>query len=493
MSAATLDTSAVSTALARDRLGPTSVTMNVMAAIATAVVVIGIIPLGIQITGATGLPAIMAATVIVLLVWSVGYTAIAQHVPNAGTFYAYISAGLGKAPGVGAAWIQIFFYNAFQVGTYGALGPAAATLLEQWFGVHIFWWVLSAGACMLVGILGMLEVTIPARVMMVLAIIEVALVIFYNIAIITTTGFHPSTAALAPSNLWAPGAGTAFALSFTSVIGFEHTANYSEEAAKPRRTIWLAIVIGLIAMLVIYGGSSWIQISALTPAVAGPDLFLNEAAARLGEAARTGGLALLVSSLFAGALAFHNVFARSVHSPARDRVLPHILASTSLKGVPWVASLVQSVIGMAVILTWGLNNWDPQTTLFYWFGTAGGVGIMTLITVTSLAVIAFFARNTLGESHWRRWIAPGLSLVASSLVAYLVFKNLPLMFGVDGWTGPAVAMPIVLVALGLTGASWALILKFWKPEIYAKIGTGARTAPRPAMRPAFAGELGVTR
>jgi amino acid transporter len=174
-------------------------------------------------------------------------------------------------------------------------------------------------------------------------------------------------------------------------------------------------------------------------------------------------------------------------------VLPHVLARTTIKGVPWAASLSQSVLGFAVILTWGFFNWEPQTHLFYWGGLSGGIAALVLITVSCVAVIAFFARHKLGESAWRRWIAPGLALVALTYACWQVYANLPELFGVQGRTGPAQALPLAVVAFGVVGAIWAVILKVWRPDIYRRIGTGARGAARPTIRPVVAGMPGVRR
>lgn len=59
---------------------------------------------------------------------------------------------------------------------------------------------------------------------------------------------------------------------------------------------------------------------------------------------------LLVTSVFAGMIAFHNMWARYSFALGRERVLPAGLGQTSAKtGAPVVGSILQSVIGLVVI------------------------------------------------------------------------------------------------------------------------------------------------
>ena len=53
---------------------------------------------------------------IILLLFSVGYSAMSQHVTNAGAFYAYVSQGLSRALGVGSSLIALVAYNMMQIG-----------------------------------------------------------------------------------------------------------------------------------------------------------------------------------------------------------------------------------------------------------------------------------------------------------------------------------------------------------------------------------------
>ena len=107
---------------------------------------------------------------------------------------------------------------------------------------------------------------------------------------------------------------------------------------------------------------------------------------------------LFLTSLFAAALAFHNAVWRYAFALGREGVLPGWFGRTGSNNIPKAASLAQSVTGLVVICAFAAAGWSPMTGLFFGGGTTGGFGILLLLAVTSVAVIAFFARNPRGES-----------------------------------------------------------------------------------------------
>src|SRR5215471_15439692 len=118
--------SAVSRALARDRLGLPAVLFFVLAGVAPLTVAAGVIPTAYATTGLTGIPAAFLAIAVILAIFAAGYVAMARHIQNAGAFYAFVSQGIGRVAGVAAALVALLAYSFLQVGLYGALGPAAS-------------------------------------------------------------------------------------------------------------------------------------------------------------------------------------------------------------------------------------------------------------------------------------------------------------------------------------------------------------------------------
>src|SRR6185437_237959 len=78
------------------------------------------------------------------------------------------------------------------------------------------------------------------------------------------------------------------------------------------------------------------------------------------------GQVLFLTSLFAAALAFHNVVLRYIFALGRENVLPAALGRTGAGNVPRAASLTQSATGVAVIGIYALGGWPPMADMFFW-------------------------------------------------------------------------------------------------------------------------------
>jgi len=194
---------------------------------------------------------------------------------------------------------------------------------------------------------------------------------------------------------------------------------------------------------------------------------------------------LFLTSLFAAALAFHNAVWRYIFALGRENVLPAALGRTGGNNIPKAASLAQSVT-VVVIVVYALAGWNPMERLFFWLGTTGGFGILVLLAVTSVAVIAFFARDHRGENAWRRLIAPGLAAVLLGGIVVLAVLHYATLLGVPAGATAAWALPASYAAVAVAGFGWGLVLKIRRPQIYATIGLGAHaitSQPFPAPGP----------
>ena len=96
------------------RLGPIAIVFMVVAAAAPLTVIAGTVPLGIAVGNGAAFPASYVVCTVVLLLFAVGFTAMARHIPGAGAFYTYITSGLGRHTGLGAAFLALLSYTAVQ-------------------------------------------------------------------------------------------------------------------------------------------------------------------------------------------------------------------------------------------------------------------------------------------------------------------------------------------------------------------------------------------
>ena len=473
----------VSHALAKDRLGPFSIGSTIASSVAPLTVITLVVPLALAATGLIGFPIAIVAVAAILMIYAVGYLAMARHIPNAGAFYAYVAHGLGRPFGVGASWFALVAYNCFQLCCYGAFSAAiGAPLLSDWTGLDIHWIIPALLAWALVAVLGANEIKLSGQVLVLLVIAETILVVVDSIAIMLAPGFAFNTAAVSISELSGPTLGVLVVLGATSFAGIEQSVVYIEESKNPRRTIPVATYVTVAVIAAVYALASWVQISAAGPkpveaaTAQGPELFFNQAAAVLGYGSITLGKILLGTGTFAAALAFHNAITRYTFALGREGVLPRVFGRTTARNAPRNASLAQTVLALAVLIVFAVAGWDPLVQLFYWGSTTGGLGVLLLYTLTSVAVVGFFARNSRGENLWQRLIAPGIASMVLLVVSVLSLDNLALQYGVDPGTGPARIVPLAVLLIFAAGTTWGLILKRLNPAVYDGIGRGTRSA-----------------
>ena len=475
--------SQLSTALARDRLGVAAVVFFVMSAAAPLTVVAGVVPTGLAVTGLTGISIAFLTVAVVLAIFAVGYVAMARHIANAGAFYAYIAQGIGRPVGVGASWVALLAYNMFQVASYGGFGAIAQPLFADWFGIDVQWWVLALVVWALTAVLGVMDVAVNGKVLATLLVAEIVVVFAFSVADIFSPSFSASSAPVDLGSLVGAGSGALLVMAVTGFVGFEQSVVFSEESRDPRRTVARATYISVVLIAVLYGFAAWAMMSAAGDDVVGragaegPDLFFNVASDQLGSAALHIGHALFLTSLVAAMISFHNIIARYAFSLGREGVLPRAFGRTVPgTGAPKNGSLAQSALGLVVIVLYAVNGWDPLVNLFFWGGSGGGIGVLLLVTLTSVAVIGYFARNPHGESLWHRVGAPVIGSVLLLVMSYLALSNIATLFGVEPGSRLTWMVPLAFGILLVAGALWALILRSSRPQVYHGIGLGARSA-----------------
>ena len=466
-----------SSALAKDRLGIPAVLYFILSAMAPMTVVAGVVTTMYAVTGLSAIGAAFVAVALVLAVFAVGYVAMARYITNAGALYAYISRGLGRPAGVGAALVAALAYNLLQVGLYGMFGPTLAGYLADKVGLDLSWWVYSLGAWLLVAILGVLRVDLNGRVLGVLLCAEVAVLLVLAIAGLGDPAAGVPLTSLSPGGLFGhPGIGALLVIALLGYVGFEAAAVFSEEARAPRRTVPVAVYTSLALIGAIYALASWAmsvhygddQVAAVA-AQQGPGMLFAMSSSTVAEIATV----LFMTSLFAAMISFHNAVARYMFALGRERVLPGALARTEPRtGAPRVASLSQSAFGLAVIVLYALAGWDPMVRLFFWLGTTVAFGVLCLLAVTSIAVIRFFARDPRGEPAWRRLVAPALATLALLAMVWSGLANYATLLGVPPGSTEAWVLPVLFAVAGVAGILYGLWLRSSRPDVYQGIGLG---------------------
>jgi len=449
------------TSLRKGRLGTIGVVFFVVAAAAPLVGMTGAVPFAIVLGDGAAVPGAYVGVGITLLLFSVGYSAMSQRVTNTGAFFAYVGRGFGIGPGVGSAFVSLLAYLAVQLAIYGFFGAVASGEIADKIGINWPWYVWSLLAWAAVTLLSLASVDVGAKVLGVFMSVEVLSLFIMSLAVIFTGGGPEGfdlSASFSPSNVLVGGitgtAGIALAFAFASYIGFEATAIYGEESKDPKKTVPRATYIAVILITVLFGlstfaivtylGSSQVIDKVVALSTVDKVPLSNPAAVVFTVAQESVGdwigswagtlvsdtmQWLVLSSLFAGLLAFQNSAARYFFSLGRAGVFPTGLDKVNRLGAPWVATITTSVISAAVIVTFWVFKQDPVLNLFAWFSGLAVLAIVLVEILVSIAVIAYFRRTKDDTRLWHTVIAPILATLGLALGMYLLMSRFNLLAG----------------------------------------------------------------
>jgi amino acid transporter len=464
------------TSLRKGRLGTIGIVFFVVAAAAPLVGMTGALPIAIVVGTGAAAPGAYVAAGIALLLFSVGYAAMSHRVTNTGAFFAYVGRGLGIGPGVGSAFASMVAYVAVQLAIYGFFGAVMAGAMNDQFGLDLPWWAWALIAWAVALVLSLLSVDVGARVLGVLMLVELGSLALLAGAVLVEggpEGFDVG-ASFAPGNILAGGftgsAGIALAFAFASFIGFEATAIYGEESKNPKKTVPRATYLAIVVITVLFGATAFAVVTGLGDSVVvdkSVELSTVDGAPLADPAAVLFAVAeqyvgswlatlmgwLVLSSLFAGLLAFQNSAARYFFAMGRAGVLPRVLDRTNGRGAPHIASILVSVISAAVIGYFAIRSLDPVLNLFYWFSGLAVVAIVLVEILVSIAVIAYFRRTDEDRRIWHTVIAPLLAVAALGAGLYLLISRFGLLAGtvVEGHDPTA-------EAFGLNTTGWVLVI-----------------------------------
>lgn len=441
------------TALHHGRLGVVGIVFYVIAAASPLVGMTGALPVATVLGNGPGVPGAYLAVGIVLLLFSVGYATMSQQVTNTGAFFAYVGRGLGIAPGVGSAYASLLAYLAIQLAIFGFFGAVMAGQLESQFDISLSWWVWTLLAWGTVLALSAFSVDLGAKFLGVLMVLELGSLLLTSLAVLLKGGGPQGLdfgASFSPSNVFVGGfagsAGIALSFAFASFIGFEATAIYGEESKDPKRTVPIATYVAVSIITVLFALTTFAVISALgaddavaktatlssvdnVPLVDSAQVIFSVAAEYVGPWLATTMSWLVLSSLFAGMLAFQNSAARYFYAMGRAGVLPSRLDRVNSAGAPLLGSLVTSVITGAVIVFFAVSGKDPVLNLFFWFSSVAVVAIVLVEFLVCLAVVAYFRRTPNEAAAWNIVIAPLLAAIGLVVGEYLLMSRFGLLSG----------------------------------------------------------------
>ncbi len=491
--------------LRRTALGVPDIVFFIVAASAPLTVIAGGVATTYLVTGNAGVPLLFLVLGAILALFVTGYAAMSHHITNAGAFYAYVSKGIGKIPGVGTAFLALVAYNSMQIGILGLFGAVFSGFMAQHTSLDWQWYTWVFVAIAVIGVLGWLRVDLNAKVLAIFLTLEIIVVVIFDLVVVGNPGPDGITGdAFNPDIAFGAGLGAALAFTMAAFVGFESAAIYGEECKEPRRTVARATYIALGITSLFYAFSAWMLLSAVGPAVAtdpaalveggfttpdgkAPDptsiLFITlnvEISTTMADVATL----LFCTSLFAASLSFHNAVSRYFFALGRAGVLPSAFGRTRGSGAPYVGSIAQTLIAASVVAIFALSDNDPVLELFTWLTNLGALGVIALLALASFAVVGYFSRHPHGETTWTSRVSPALAGIGLTAVFIIALSNFNLLItGIPDAPRDdrSIILPAILLAGAVIGLIVGAVLRSTRPDIYARIGEMGEEDGEPAL------------
>ncbi|HUX04921.1 MAG TPA: APC family permease [Acidimicrobiales bacterium] len=454
--------------------------------------VLGNVPLEVSAGNGIYAPSGYVLWIVGLLLFAVGYSAMANRLVSSGGFYSYISHGLGRPAGMAAGWSALAAYAVGEAGLFGALGYFAQNTFLSELHLNLSWLVYSVLGLVVVTALSYRDIRLSTKILGVLGLTEVLLLLIVSLAVLFRGGAHGIT--LAPLNplkaFTGPSPALGLMFAFLSWVGFEMIPNYAEETANPKKNIGRGLYIGVLGLGVLYILAAWAGIvghgltSSVASATSDPVSFYYVLSSHF-----VGGWAtvvmkwLIVTSTFAACLVWHQTTARYYYVLGREGIGERLGRTHPRYRSPHMAVLFQAGVvffWFAVFLIFYATNASartyagnfataPYAELFAWLLVATIMFILVNEVLCSIAVVAYFRKEPKNSvQDWLRTvIAPTLATILMTIMLVVAVVNVGSLGGDIVFVKAIPWVCIVWIAIGFVVALW---LRAKRPAVYARVG-----------------------
>ncbi|MER5374944.1 APC family permease [Streptomyces sp. NPDC002553] len=445
----------------------------------------GNVPFMVSAGNGIGAPASYLVAMVVLAIFSVGFTSMAKHITSTGAFYGFISYGLGRTIGLASGLLATLAYVVFEPALIGIFSTFATDTLKDQTGVDIPWWAFAALMLAINAAGTWFGVSVAEKLLVVLLATEVTILAAMAISV-ALHGGGPDGFSLDPVNpvnaFHGTSAGLGLFFAFWSWVGFESTAMYGEESRSPKKIIPKATMISVLGVGVFYVFVSWMAITgtgeadAVKVATENPlALFFNPTEQYVGHWAVVVMQWLMITGSLACGMAFHNCAARYMYALGREGVLPSLqntLGRTHAKhGSPHIAGLAQTVVTAVLLIAFWAADKDPYTGTYVLLAILGTMAILIVQAVCSFAVLVYFRKNHPESRHWFRTLsAPLIGGVAMLAVVALLVSNMGAAAGTESGSLVLKATPWLVGLVAALGIGYAQYLKRRYPARYLLLG-----------------------
>jgi amino acid transporter len=417
-----------------------------------------------------------------VLMVCVGYCCaqFSRRTNSAGSFYVWVTQGLGPGAGHTAGWALQLGYVATGVATILGFGIFGADFLNRVSGGAI-----SADSRWVLAILFLVDFFVPlavaimdmrlsARTSLTLESISVALILVLCVAIWVHKGSVIDTAQLSFQGVSGSGLLVGVVLAIFAYVGFESAGSLGMEARNPYRTIGQSIltsslVVGLFYVVVAYSQTFGFE---------GTKDGFAKSLAPLPDLANISGLNFLapvmdlaiVLSLFACTLACVNASARIAFTMAHDGMgVPALTRAHDEHRTPHVAIWVMTVPMIVIALVPVLLG-ASAVELTGWVGTIATFGFMLAYALVALAAPVFL--NRVGVSNPLVMLTGAVGVLSMAFIFWANWLPQTIPGGAfPALSGVLVWLPYIFLAWVAIGLAWYLVARARNPELIRQIGS----------------------
>lgn len=458
-------TATATTRLSTGSIGTAGIVFFVVAAAAPLAATLGAGPVVFMFAGAAA-PAMYLIAALALLLFAFGFSAMSRYVTNAGGFAAFISWGMGRWAGYAAAGIALVAYLAMFLGISAQFATFTSDFFDRFLGVHVPWQVTLLIGVVVIGLLAYRDIRVSTVLLGIMLILEILFLLVFDVAVLAQGGVEGiNVASFNPADILSPTMGLALLFAFACFVGFEATILYGEEARDPKRSVPRATYIAVIVIGVAYTLTMWALALAYgvddvqDAALADPVNFVLAAVTDyLGGWAAVVMELLVVTSLLAVLLSFHNALNRYVFSLGRSSFLPRWVSHTHPRHhSPSRASVIVTILCVVLLSLFTLTGQDPFAVLYMWMIGLGTLGLLLLQAAGAAAVIVFLRSRSGQVGLWSRLVAPLIGGAVLVVAVVLAVTNFDALIDAEG------AVSVILPALYLVAVGAGLIIGAVRP------------------------------
>jgi len=374
-----------------------------------------IVPLMYSNSGNMSWLSYAVATVMLLFV-AYNLNQFAKRGAGTGSMYSYACSGLGAGGGSMCGWCLVWAY--LFIGIAGTTGfTIFADKLLQMVGIHappVALFALCVGACFFIAYR---DIKISTIVMLALEGISCFFILILCGIVLGKTQFKPDPVQLDFKSVSLSTLGLGVVVAIFSLVGFESSTAFGDEAKEPLKTIPKSIIWSLIATGVFFIFVSYIEVlgtHGYKDTLDKIDTPLNVLADRFGA----GILSPLLSagamfSFFALALSCLNAGARVMFAMGRHDFYPKGTSAVhKVHATPHIALAVMGVLMFGVAAVCKLKYFGMEVLdIFNDAGTMGAFGFLGGYFLVTIAAPIFLKKRGQLKAKDIAFCAAGVALM----------------------------------------------------------------------------------